>query len=215
MNALAINGSPRKNGNTATLLNKTLEGTASQGCETELIHLYDLNFKGCDGCNRCKLINGKSNGKCAQNDELSPILKKVYETDILILGSPVYLGAATGELRCFMERLIYPRLMSKSQKNILTGFIYTMAANETQAKERGIINCLRIIETPMKFARLETIESLFVHNAIQFAEVSKYFSKISDPSHFKEFEEKIKLYNEEFPITCEKAFNMGKKLAKV
>lgn len=46
MKILAFNGSPRKNWNTATLLNKALEGAASQGAETELIHLYDLHYKG-------------------------------------------------------------------------------------------------------------------------------------------------------------------------
>ncbi len=47
MNVLAINGSPRKNWNTATLLQNTLDGAESQGAETELVHLYDLDFKGC------------------------------------------------------------------------------------------------------------------------------------------------------------------------
>ena len=62
MKILAINGSPRKNSNTATLLKKALEGAAAQGAETELIHLYDLNFKGCISCFACKLKDGKSYG---------------------------------------------------------------------------------------------------------------------------------------------------------
>jgi hypothetical protein len=47
MKVIAFNGSPRKKWNTATLLEKALEGAASQGAETKLIHLYDLDFKGC------------------------------------------------------------------------------------------------------------------------------------------------------------------------
>jgi multimeric flavodoxin WrbA len=50
MKVMAFNGSPRKKWNTATLLEKALEGAASQGAETELIHLYDLDFKGCISC---------------------------------------------------------------------------------------------------------------------------------------------------------------------
>ena len=50
MKAIAINGSPRKDWNTATLLKKSLEGAASVGAETKLIHLYDLSFKGCYSC---------------------------------------------------------------------------------------------------------------------------------------------------------------------
>jgi len=55
MLAIAMNGSPRKKWNTATLLEKALEGAASQGAETELVHLYDLNYKGCISCFACKL----------------------------------------------------------------------------------------------------------------------------------------------------------------
>jgi multimeric flavodoxin WrbA len=108
MKALAINGSPRKTWNTATLLKKALEGAASQGAETELIHLYDLNFKGCTSCFACKLKGGKSYGHCGFKDELSPILDKIPQIDVLILGSPIYFGAITGELKSFLERLIFP-----------------------------------------------------------------------------------------------------------
>ena len=73
MKVIAINGSPRKNWNTATMLEKALEGTASEGAETELIHLYDLNFKGCTSCFACKLKDGKSYGKCAMKDELTHV----------------------------------------------------------------------------------------------------------------------------------------------
>src|SRR5665647_1743077 len=101
---LAINGSPRTKCNTATLLNNALQGAASQGAETELVHLYKLNFKGCISCFSCKLKDGESYGRCAVNDELTPILKKVEDADALILGSPIYLGTAPGEMRSFMER---------------------------------------------------------------------------------------------------------------
>jgi len=73
---LAINGSARTKCSTATLLNNALEGAASRGAETELVHLYKLNFKGCISCFACKLINGESYGRCAVNDDLTPILKK-------------------------------------------------------------------------------------------------------------------------------------------
>ena len=63
MKVMAINGSPRKDWNTATMLQKALEGSASRGAETELIHLYDLQFQGCTSCFSCKVLNGKSYGR--------------------------------------------------------------------------------------------------------------------------------------------------------
>ena len=90
MNVIAFNGSPRKKWNTATLLGKALEGAASQGAETELIHLYDLNFKGCKSCFACKTKGGKSYGRCAVKDDLTPIFKRVEEVDAVVFGSPNY-----------------------------------------------------------------------------------------------------------------------------
>ncbi len=54
MKIMAFNGSPRKKWNTATLLAKALEGAASRAAETELIHLYDLDYKACISCFACK-----------------------------------------------------------------------------------------------------------------------------------------------------------------
>src|SRR4030042_352817 len=110
MSVLAINGSPRKEWNTAALLNKTLEGAASQGQEIELVHLYDLHFRGCKSCFACKKRGGKSYGRCAVKDGLTPVLEKVQEADALILGSPLYFGSITGEMKSFIERLLFPYL---------------------------------------------------------------------------------------------------------
>ena len=59
MKAIAINGSPRKEWNTGTLLNKALEGAMLKGAETEIIHLYDYEYKGCISCFSCKTKEGK------------------------------------------------------------------------------------------------------------------------------------------------------------
>ena len=93
---IAINGSPRKSWNTATLLEHALKGALSAGVKTELLHLYDLNYKGCTSCFSCKLKGGKSYGKCAMKDDLTPVLERIAGADAFILGSPVYIGTATG-----------------------------------------------------------------------------------------------------------------------
>ena len=67
MKYYAINGSPRKKNNTATVLAKALEGVvaAQPDAQTEMLHLYDYTYKGCISCFECKRIGGKSYGKCA------------------------------------------------------------------------------------------------------------------------------------------------------
>src|SRR3990170_290755 len=141
MKIIAVNGSPRKNWNTATLLQKALDGAASKGAETEIFHLYELSYKGCISCFSCKAKNGESYGKCAVKDDLTSILKKVQEVDAIIFGSPIYFGTVSGEMKSFMERLMFPYLTYTDPpgtlfaRKIRTGYIYTLNVTEAMAKE--------------------------------------------------------------------------------
>ncbi|MDQ0205205.1 flavodoxin family protein [Pectinatus haikarae] len=64
MKVLALNGSPRKKWNTAVLLQRALDGAASVGAQTELIHLYDLKYRGCTSCFACKRKDGTLGALC-------------------------------------------------------------------------------------------------------------------------------------------------------
>jgi len=208
MKVLAFNGSPRKKWNTDILLHHALEGAASQGADTELIHLYDLNYKGCISCFACKFKNGKSYGKCAYKDDLTAILEKIEHADAIILGSPIYLGAATGEMRSFLERLIFQYLVYDKNystlfsRKIRTGFIYTMNVDDSRLNEMGYEHHLKLTE--MAMARtFGSAESLFVTDTYQFDDYSKYVVTSFDA------EKKAKRRKEEFPNDCKKAFEMG------
>lgn len=185
MKIIAINGSPRKNKNTATLLNKALEGVASRGAETELIHLYDLNYKGCISCFACKLKDGKSYGRCAVNDDLEPILKKIEEADAFILGSPIYLGVSSGAMNSFLERLVFQYLVYDAnrstlfKKRIQTGFIYTMGIDENGMKDIGYEQRFKSTEMLMKNI-FGMAESLTVTDTYQFDDYSKYVATAFD-----------------------------------
>lgn len=208
MKVIAINGSPRKNKNTATLLIKALDGAASQGAETELIHLYDQNYKGCVSCFACKLKNGKSYGKCALNDDLTPILEKVANADAIILGSPIYLQSVTGVMRSFLERLIFQYLVydtdhsSLFTKKIPTGFIYTMNITSEQFKDFKYEDKLNSLQTYIE-KTFDSFESLIVNDTYQFNDYSKYVSILFDEK------KKRKVKEEQFPKDCQNAFDMG------
>ncbi|MCO5386394.1 flavodoxin family protein [Desulfosporosinus sp.] len=213
MKVIAFNGSPRKGWNTEILLSKALEGAATQGAETELIHLYSLNYKGCISCFSCKRKDSKSYGKCAMKDDLMPILKKVEEADAIILGSPIYLGTTTGEMRSFLERLIFPYLVYDEshstlfKRKIPTGFIYTMGLNMDGLKERGYDQHFKL--TDMFLERIfGTSEYLSVTDTYQFDDYSKYVATAFDP------QAKAKRREEEFPNDCKKAFDMGIRLTQ-
>jgi len=213
MKVIAINGSPRKKWNTATLLEKVLEGAASEGAETEIVHLYDLNFKGCTSCFACKLKDGKSYGKCAMKDELTPVLERLKDADAVILGSPIYLGNSTGEMRSFMERYVFPYLVYSNDlpslypKNIPVGFIYTMGVKEEYFDMFGLRKTIEVNEYMAKRI-FGYSESLCCTDTYQFDDYSKYIADMFDT------EEKAKRREEVFPQDCEKAFEMGVRLVK-
>jgi multimeric flavodoxin WrbA len=208
LKVIAINGSPRKQWNTATLLKKALEGAASVGAETELIHLYSLNYKGCISCFACKTIGGKSYGRCAVKDDLAPVLERVATADALILGSPIYFGSATGEMRSFMERTLFPYLVyanprqSLAPKKIDTGFIYTMNAPEERIKDFGGQQ-IAINEFAFKMVFDGTSETVMSFETYQFDDYSKFASSMFDVEMRKKRREEV------FPVDCQKAFDMG------
>lgn len=212
MKVLVINGGPRKNWNTGTLLKNALDGAAANGAQTELVHLYDLNYKGCTSCFSCKLRNGKSYGKCAMRDELTPILEKAAECDAIIFGSPIYIGEVTGQLRSFLERFAFQYIVydkertSLFRKKIKTGFIYTMGVTEDVMNKIGYEQHFKLVEATVTRI-FGSVESLYVTDTMQFDDYSKYVADMFDP------EDRAKRRLEVFPDDCKKAYEMGERFA--
>ena len=213
MKVIAINGSPRKNWNTAMLLAKTLEGAKSQGAETELIHLYDLNYKGCISCFACKVKGGKSYGKCVVNDDLKPIFRKIEQADALVFGSPVYLGNVTGQMHSFLERLVFQYLTytdppgSLFTRQIKAGFIYTMGVPEDIYNQMGYSHFINFNSMFLE-RTFGHSESLCCFDTMQFEDYSKYVAPRFDPL------KKAQRRKEVFPQDCQKAYEMGIRFAK-
>lgn len=211
MKIIAFNGSPRKKWNTATLLQKALDGAASLGATTELIHLYDLNYKGCISCFACKTIGGKSYGKCAVQDDLTPIFSRIEQVDAILMGSPIYWGDISGEMKSFVERLMFQYATytnppgSLFTKKIKTAFIYTMNVAEEVMKEwRYEVNFNRY-DGALKRIFGES-EYMCSHDTLQFEDYSKVLNTRFDPVKKKQ------RHDEVFPIDCQRAFDMGIRL---
>ncbi|KGK82716.1 flavodoxin [Desulfosporosinus sp. HMP52] len=217
MKVYAINGSPRKNKNTATLLLKALDGVKEsvigKEIETEIINLYDLNYTGCKSCFACKKLSGASYGKCGLKDDIHEILKKLSEADGLIFGSPIYFGTITGQLQSFLERLLFPYLVydenysSIPPKKMPTAFIYTMNAPEVVMNQIGYLKTFNNIESAIEHIFTKPLV-MYSNNTYQFDDYSKYksnaFSEEAKAAHRKI----------QFPLDCQKAFELGANLIK-
>jgi len=97
---LAVNGSPRKDGNTAAMLKEILKIADREGAQSTYIDLSEMHIHDCKACMKCK--KGES---CPQKDDMDVVRPLILEADILMLGSPVYMGDETGQMKCFIDRL--------------------------------------------------------------------------------------------------------------
>jgi multimeric flavodoxin WrbA len=207
MKIIAVNGSPRKNWNTHILLNHALKGAQSIGAQTELVNLYDLDYKGCISCLACKVKGGNSVGHCAVDDELKPVLDRIDKSDGLILGSPIYMMDVSAGMRAFLERLIYQYANFDNKEAIFTGklktgCIYTMNApsgyfDELYKKYEMILG--------WNFEYTGTVEST---EALQVNDYSKYHLDGFNEAERKERREKV------FPDDCQRAFDLGIAVAR-
>jgi multimeric flavodoxin WrbA len=102
MKAVAINGSPRKGGNTEILLKKVLAPLAAAGWETEFIQIGGTDIRGCKACYHC--FDTKK-ARCSQKDDaFNPCLEKMLAADAIILGSPTYFTDVSAEMKALLDR---------------------------------------------------------------------------------------------------------------
>ena len=208
MNVLAICGAANKNRNTATMLKSAFDGAMSAPDATgEMVFLYDLTFRGCIGCHTCKLLAQNRPPGCNMKDELTAVLAKALEADVLLIGSPIYFGDVTGQTRSFLERLLFPGVNYDQERTIAyqkrakVGWVFTMNAPGELYKDyfAGL--------TALTDRIIGASEYVMAYHTKQFEDYSKYKSGMFDEEMIK------KRHREQFPKDCQAASEMGKRLA--
>ncbi len=115
----AFCGSPRKGGNTETLLRKMLQGAESKGAEVVFRDLNSMSIRGCQGCDWCK---ENETGFCVQNDDMQTIYRDLVDSDSVIIGSPVYMFQMSAQTKLMIDRffgLLLPGFKSKIKEKKL------------------------------------------------------------------------------------------------
>ena len=109
---LLLNGSPHPHGCTAAALEEMIGVLASEGMETELVHVGHQAVRGCVSCGACRKL-----GRCVFNDDpVNALAPKLEAADGLVIGSPVYYGSPNGTLLSLLDRLFYSTSFSKHMK---------------------------------------------------------------------------------------------------
>lgn len=96
---IGIVGSPKKDGNTSYLVETALKSAKSAGADTDIINLGSVNIEPCVACDICKAM-----GECGIEDDIKEILEIMMESDGMIIGSPVYFGSVTSQLKILIDR---------------------------------------------------------------------------------------------------------------
>ncbi len=210
MKIMILNGSPRKNWNTAMMLKSAQKGAESAGAETEYIDLYDLSFAGCRSCLACKR-KGAQRCHCFWKDDLSPVIDRIFGADALIIGSPIYLGDVTSQVHALLERLRFSALSYDDYANYFTGkvnvgVILTMNADKStydswyKAKMEEYLRGFQILNGSMEiYPSCDTL---------QVNDYTKFNMAGFDEQHKKDMRES------RFPEDLEMAFRMGERLGK-
>ena len=209
MKTIILNGSPRKNWNTALMLKEARKGAESVGAETEYIDLFDLSYTGCRSCLACKRKEAER-CKCFWKDDLSPVIDRIFAADALIIGSPIYLGDVTSQVHALMERLHFCALSYDDYSNYFSGkvdvgIILTMNAPKAFYQ---LSYTTKAKELAQSFRSLNgSVEVYACCDTLQVTDYSKY-----NMAGFNE-EHKREMRATQFPQDLEKAFQMGARLS--
>jgi multimeric flavodoxin WrbA len=208
MKIIGINGSPRKGWNTHLLVEESLRGAASAGAETELVNLYDLDFRGCISCFQCKRLRGPSLGRCALRDGLRPVLDAIDSCGGLVLGSPVYIGEVTASMRALIERLAFQYISygadrkPRFARRIPVGLVYTMNVPEAALEPNGYTVKFRFYED--LFDRIMgPVTTLLSTETWQTEDYGKYGMTMFDEGARRKRREEV------FPLDRRRAFDLG------
>jgi multimeric flavodoxin WrbA len=98
---LVVIGSPRKEGNSATLAKQVAAGAEASGAAAEIFYLHDMNIQPCTACDACRQ---ETDGGCVLDDDMQPLYPKLREADALVIASPVYWFTVSAQTKLFMDR---------------------------------------------------------------------------------------------------------------
>ncbi|MBR3454626.1 MAG: flavodoxin family protein [Bacteroidaceae bacterium] len=206
---MIIDGGPRKNFNTASMLQKFADGASSVSSQIEVktVRLYGLDYKGCMSCMACK-IKGKASNVCKFKDMLTPVLEEIAQSDGLVLGSPIYFGDVTGQMRTFLERLAFPWLSYNdysmtAPKRMPVVLVETMNGLPERNNSQGYGSMEYCIK-----AALGDPEHLIAYNTYQVKNYNNF-----ELAGFSE-EDKRKYRDEHWEQDLQQAYDAGKRMAE-
>jgi multimeric flavodoxin WrbA len=158
-NVLILNGSPRKNGNTAYLIGKLIEGLreAHPDAQAEVVNLASMKIAPCRACDACRRED-RLGQYCVFRDDMAGMYEKVLKADAIVIASPIYWFTMTAQTKLFMDRL-YGLWLERTHAFRGKTFAAVMVYGDADPYISGAVNAIRTIEDACRYcgARLAGI----------------------------------------------------------
>ena len=181
MKIMAFVGSPRKNSNVDTLMDKVIEGVKSKtDAEVEKIYLYSADIKNCNGCGLCSPLMGSKD--CPIEDDMPGILNRMIEADAYIFGTPNHVHTMTAAMTNFWARL-QPlgkmevirddsgKIIGGKSKPLIMGKKAVMVISQGDFSPSASALLLRVLDSNIKDFQLKKIGEVFSTGNLEKAQV--------------------------------------------
>jgi multimeric flavodoxin WrbA len=152
MKILALIGSPRRKGNTDTLVEHILRGSETKGHTNEKLYLYDYEISPCIDCRSCK--SGKM--VCTIKDEMQEICQKMEAADLIIFGTPLYWYGPTGKMKLLIDRM-RPYIANKKLKGKKA-----LVVTPSEEGEKSCGPLLEMFRNSFEYLGMDFIGKIFV-----------------------------------------------------
>jgi len=185
---LILSGSPKKDGNTAALVDWFAEGARSKGAQVEIVRTAFLKYKS-TGCTSCRACQRLPEYGCVINDEAKPVLAKMAGADVIVMATPLYFFSASAQLK-----LVFDRMFSLYKWDNKAGTMKTPLKGKT----------LVLMASAFEDVGLDVLKKLFAltakYTGMKFASLLVPDAGVSGDIRNK-------------PGICKKAIALGKKVA--
>ncbi len=156
MKVLLVNGSSHKNGTTMAALNEMIKVFAAAGVETEVIQVGGKPVADCLQCNRCN-----TTGECVLKDDgVNEFVKKAYDADGFVFGSPTYFAHPSGRLLSFLDRVFY----SNGKDEVYPAFQFKPGAAVVTARRGGTSTSYDVLHKYFGIAQMPIATSTYWNN---------------------------------------------------
>jgi multimeric flavodoxin WrbA len=147
---LGIVGSPRRNGNTEILVDEVLEAAKENGAVVNKVILSKLDIAPCRACDYCR-----KKGKCVQEDDMVELFAQIEESDVLVLGTPIYWWGPTAQFKAFLDRWysVYDTEIFKEKETVLV----IPLEDTTESTYNPILNMFKAIMEYLHMTHVGTV----------------------------------------------------------